>query len=545
MPMALAAVVGLIAVTAVTVRIVSASASGCSGTLALRVSATPEIAAPLQRIGADWMASKPEVAGRCVELTVLATPAAVVAGRLTLAAGKSIDVAATPGPTPAGDPLPDVWVPDSTGWLGRVQLVDRTAFAGRAASIATSPVVLAMAQSDARQLGWPARGVQIADLRPQLAQGGPLRLAVAEPRRETASLVAAMVLGESLATSDAELPALVKAFRGVIKAPSTVDLLRGLGGAATAGPASEQAVVTYDATHPPTSIAAVPLEPAPPNLDYPYAIRSGISREASQAAEQFRAAVLGGPAVQILAAAAFRDPDGRARAGFPPAAPIATVPFSPYPVDDPERVQRALALWSAANTPSRTLALFDVTSSMRAGAGGGRTRTGVMTAAATEGLSLFAADSRVGMWVFADSHHEVLPVDTLTPARRVEFADRMADATPTRTNRAELYSTLLAAYRTMRDGYDPTRPNIIIVLTDGGDDTAGGLARATFSQQVQQLADATRPIRIVLIGIDVAPADEADLQAIADVVGGGYFRLASPGQIQTIFLKALLQVGAA
>jgi len=34
------------------------------------------------------------------------------------------------------------------------------------------------------------------------------------------------------------------------------------------------------------------------------------------------------------------------------------------PVSDPAKVQKALGLWTAANSASRTLALFDVTSSM-------------------------------------------------------------------------------------------------------------------------------------------------------------------------------------
>jgi Mg-chelatase subunit ChlD len=97
----------------------------------------------------------------------------------------------------------------------------------------------------------------------------------------------------------------------------------------------------------------------------------------------------------------------------------------------------------------------------------------------------------------------------------------------------------------MRDGYDPTRPNIIVVLTDGGDSNAGGVRFERFRQDLQRLAEATRPIRVVLIGIGVGTADAADLRKIAEVLGGGFFPLQSPEEIQTIFLRALLRVGAA
>jgi hypothetical protein len=97
----------------------------------------------------------------------------------------------------------------------------------------------------------------------------------------------------------------------------------------------------------------------------------------------------------------------------------------------------------------------------------------------------------------------------------------------------------------MKEGYDATRPNIIVVLTDGGDSQPGGLRRETFAQEIQKLADPTKPIRMVIIGIGVGPADADDLQSIAEIVGGGFFPLTSPEQIQIIFLKALLRLGPA
>jgi Mg-chelatase subunit ChlD len=160
-------------------------------------------------------------------------------------------------------------------------------------------------------------------------------------------------------------------------------------------------------------------------------------------------------------------------------------------------------------------------------------------------LELFASESRVGMWAFSRGHQEVLPIETLTPESRRLLDQRLAGAGPTADPRSELYATLLAAYRLMRQGYDPSRPNIIVVLTDGGDSEPGGLRREKFAQELQKLADPTRPVRVVLIGIGVGPTDAADLQAIAELMGGGYFPLTSPEQIQGIFLKALLRIGPA
>ena len=546
LPLALSGVAVLVAVAVITVRIVAADAAGCNGKLALSVVATPEIAPVIEEVGASWTATKPRVNGQCIELSVDSAPAAVVASRLTVYAGRAIDVAAKPEPTPSEESLPTVWVPDSTAWLTRVQTVDRSAFDPGARAIASSPVVVAMPEAAARQVGWPARGLQVSTLKPILSAGG-LHLGIAEPRRETASLAATMVLGEALATSDEDLPQLVKTFRSVVQLSSTAELLRSFGPRVTAGPASEQAVLAYNAGNPPLKLVPVPFEPAAPRLDYPFAIRAGLPREAAQAAVLFRTALLDKAAQELLARRAFRGPDGDVGAGFPVAGTSRSTIAGPA-VNDRAKVQYALGMWAAANSPSRTLAMFDVTSSMgqtMPTQKGPRTRAQVMAEAAQTGLQLFTADSHVGMWAFSAQHVEVLPIDALSAERTALFNARMATATPGPTNASPLYDTLLAAYKVMKDGYDPTRPNIIVVLTDGGDSSAGGLRLEKFKVELQQLADATKPIRVVLIGVGVDAAGEADLRSIADAVGGGYFKLETPEQIQTIFLKALLRVGAA
>ena len=107
-----------------------------------------------------------------------------------------------------------------------------------------------MPEVAAKLVGWPAAPLRIAQIKPLLAAGGPLKLGVAEPRRETASLAATMLLGDALATSDEDLPALVKTFRSVVKTSSTGELLRTFGERVNAGPASEQSILTYNEDEP-------------------------------------------------------------------------------------------------------------------------------------------------------------------------------------------------------------------------------------------------------------------------------------------------------
>jgi Ca-activated chloride channel family protein len=547
-PWAVLALAALIGITAATVRIVSANAAGCTGEIPVRVVATPELAPVLQDVGNAWSATQPQVAGKCVSLKVEGAPAPTVASSLTVHAGRAIDTAAEPEPTPSDDAIPTVWIPDSTAWLRRVQEVDHAAFADNPRSIASSPVLIAMPEAAAKAVGWPTGRLRVAQIQPLLAAGGPLKLGIAEPRRETASLAATMLLGDALATSDEALPTLVKAFRGVVRTSSTGELLRTFGERMNAGPAAEQAILAYNATNPPLRLVGVQLDPVAPVLNYPYAIRAGLSRETTQAAELFRTELLQGDAAQSLAKKSFRSPDGQIGPGFPASPATDTAPVIGTAIDDPARVRTALGLWSAANSPSRTLALLDTTSSMStqmATTTGMATRTQVMVAAAAGGLGLFASDSRVGMWTFGPGHQELLPIEDLTAARRAEFDRKMAGARPVTSNKSDLYGTLLAAYQAMKDGYDASRPNIIIALTDGGDSDTSDITREKFKQDLQRMAEPTKPIRVVLIGINVVAADAANLQAIAEIVGGGFFPLNSPEQIQTIFLKALLRVGPA
>ncbi|MGE5831279.1 MAG: VWA domain-containing protein [Micromonosporaceae bacterium] len=533
----------LVTLVVVTVRIVAADAVGCSSGIPVRVVATPEIAPVLRDVSTRWTARKPTVNGRCVRVTVEAKASATMASGLTVYAGRAIDVAAEPEPTPREESLPTVWVPDSTAWLGRVQAIDGAAFDHDVRSVATSPVVMAMTEAAAKLVGWPAQRLPVAALKGLLTGASGIRLGLAEPRRETASLAATMVLGEALASTDAELPALVQTLRGVLHTTSTSELLRSFGSNLNAGPASEQAVLAYDATNPPTRLVAVHLDPASPMLDYPYAIRSDLPRETMQAAAAFRAALQQTSAVEALSRAAFRTATCEVGPGFPTSAGSTGEAVACSPVSGPERVTRTLGLWTAANAPSRTLALLDLTSSMTRflpTSTGGASRLQVMVQAAKQGLELFTSDSRVGLWAFASQHHEVLPIEELAPANRAQFTEAMESAVPLPTNQAALYDTVIAAYRAVQDGFDPTRPNIIVVFTDGGDSNAGGANRVRFELELQRLADATKPIRVVLIGIGVGPADVADLNEIAKATGGGFYPLTSPEQMQIIVLRALL-----
>ena len=541
-PIAISGGIAVVLLVALALRLVSASASGCTGGVQLRVAATPEIAPALSDIAADWMSTDPKVAGECINAIVEPTVSPTIASRLTVYAGKGIDIAGPPEPTPNAGALPAVWVPDSTAWVARVEQIDATAFTDRPQSIASSPLVLAMPEAAARAVGWPNSALQVRTLRAQLA-GGAIKLGISEPRRETAGLAAAMILADAIATSDDEVPALMSTLRGVVKTTSTGELVRTFSNRMTAGLASEQAVLTFDASGPPAKLAPVNLEPVTPVLDYPFAIRSGTSQEVAQAASMFHDVLAQPQAMAKLAARGFRTPDGQLGPGFPSSSAKNQNPQTVVAISDPKRIQQALDLWTAANSPARALLMLDLTSSMAQPAPDGtQSRVSAMASAARECLDLLGSASQVGLWTFAATTQKLLPIDDLSGDQRTDFDAQLGSLAVTAGDQASLYAALLAGYQAMKDGYDPGRPNLMIVLTDGGDSDGGDRALAQFGAAVQILADSTKPIRVVLVGIGANAQDAARLESIAHLVGGGYVALSSPAQIQAILLTALLQV---
>ncbi|MCI0689732.1 MAG: VWA domain-containing protein, partial [Sporichthyaceae bacterium] len=204
---------------------------------------------------------------------------------------------------------------------------------------------------------------------------------------------------------------------------------------------------------------------------------------------------------------------------------------------------RALRLWSAVSTPLRVLMLCDVTSSMGTyvrTAEGTVTRSALLAQAVPAGLGLLSPQSRVGMWTFAAESQEVVAIDILTATHRDEIERALLTVRRQGINRAKLHQSLLAAYAAMRDGYNPAGPNMIMVFTDAGDGDNTSAAMARFSDDLQRLADPTKAIRVVLIGVSVAGDDEPHLRDLADVVGGDYYSLGEPAELAPIVLTGLL-----
>jgi hypothetical protein len=311
----------------------------------------------------------------------------------------------------------------------------------------------------------------------------------------------------------------------------------------TAAPVAERAVIEYNARRPAVPLASLYLQPAPPDLDYPYAIMPKLRGDRAAVAADLRRALTGDRFADRLAAAGLRDANGSgSRAAFP------SVPGAPARVSSPTPqvavVARALTTWVVVTMPARMLAVLDISGSMLTPVptAGGATRGQVSSEAARRGLSLLDDSWQVGLWVFsrridgARDYREILPIGPMR-TNRAKLNRLIPTVAPIPGGETGLYDTVLAADRTVKKGWDPKAVNSVVLLTDGFNRDDG----LTLSQLIGALRrehDPKKPIQIIAIGIG-DEVSEPELKRITGTAGGGTFIARDPSAIGEIFLKAI------
>ncbi|WBB79510.1 substrate-binding domain-containing protein [Micromonospora sp. WMMD882] len=535
----------------------------CSGQVELTVAAAPEVAPAVQAAAAKWMDDGAAVGGACIAVNVSAQEpvdvAAAVAGKhgVTLAGvGQASGTAVTP----------DVWVPDSSTWLSRLKEGGAAAFdPANGDSIARSPVVVAMPEPVATRLGWPQKKLTWSDLLKQMNTGTNLRTGIVEPTRDAAGLAGLLSLTAAASAAGGDVQ---QAKTGALRALATgrsalrQDLLarfpRATDPAAVAGglgaaPLSEEDVVAYNSTKPPVPLAALYLEPAPMPLDYPYAVLPGIEPARASAASVLFEALTTASFRDRLAAQGLRAPDGSAGAAFqaPRGAPDAA--GAPAPGDggtaagglDPSAIEAAVSGWSIATQSGRMLCVIDVSGSMKAPVptADNASREQVTVAAASRGLGLFDDSWAIGLWTFSTQlvgrrdYRELVPIGPLSTQRR-QLEAALGTVRPKDNGDTGLYDTVLAAYRTVQDDWEPGRVNSVVLFTDGKNEDDDGISQDALLGELTRIADPERPVQVVIIGIG-QDVSRTELEAITKVTGGGVFVTEDPTKIGDIFLKAI------
>lgn len=497
--------------------------ASCDPVTTINVTAAPDIAPVITGIAAELS----EQDG-CYTVNVASRDSATTAESLVVSDGSE---------------QPDVWIPESTIWLRRAHAKGAWEERVDGASIASSPVVLALTEDAAGRLGWPGK-------QPTWAEGLDLTIGLPDPGLEPAG-VSALLAVHGLVDSPAEVTTKLRELSANTESQSDdlFDRLPGTtddAGPVDGFPTAEHAVLRHNARDEGTQLVASYADPAVPSLDYPYVVLPDTPTAEREAASDFLDRLQGQESSGDLADAGFRTPDGemlRDRSGDQRTSAAKMTPIE-LPTDD--ELDQLLNEWSGVNLSGRVQVLLDVSGSMNEPVPGtGANRMAVTLQAAELGIGLMKPTTKLGVWLFSTNldgenkdYRELLPV---LPIRDHVAADAMAklravEALP--NGATGMYDTTLAAYQSATQAFEPGRINTVILLTDGRNDDANTISRDQLLAELQQLQDPQRPVRVVGIGIG-PDIDVGELQAIAGATGGQAFTTADPTKIGDVFYAAL------
>lgn len=550
----------------------SENSGGCAGQIELNVAVTPELATILARAATDWASTARGGAGECVSVEVTAKAPADVAveaayrSNVTLAGlsptatpsaegGGEATTAPAAGPAsttiPQG-PAPDVWVPDSSAWLVRVRSAAPSLVPLEATSVATSPLVLAVPQPTAALLGWPTQQQTWDTIVGLLSGGSTPKVGIVEPNRDAVGLTslialggAAQALGERAGETTVAVTRALIAGRVQTEAELLAQFPKSEADMATAlvaAPLSERSLIAYNAAAPAVPLAGLYVQPAPPALDYPWAVMPGTTGDRARLAEQLRDAVVASEEFAAeLSRVGLRTSDGSASFDPLPGAPVTIVPGAP----DTAVVNRAVGTWLSLTRPGRMLAVVDVSGSMeiRVPTANNQTRFQVLIEAARQGMALFDDDWQVGLWTFSTNldpphdYDEIIPIREMSINRPL-LLDAMDTLRPKPNGGTGLYDTMLAAYKQVQQGWDPAVVNSVVLMTDGRNDDSNSITLDQLLASLQTVMDARYPINVIAIGFGTE-VSRSELEAITNLTGGGTFIADDPADIKEIFLEAL------
>jgi hypothetical protein len=503
-------------------------ASACDTTTVLNVTASPDIAPVIARTAREM--STQDI---CYDVRVSNRESAATAESLVVSDGSE---------------RPDVWLPESTVWLQRAQARGAWNVPVAGTSIASSPVVLALTEDAATQLGWPAR----EPTWPQVLNSS-LAIGMPDPSREPAGVSMLFGVRELLGSAPDPGTAVTTELRDL--SPNTVPVLADLfdrlpGGASTQEPLDgfpvpETALLRHNAKQDAQQLVAAYADPAVPALDYPYVVLPDTRREKRDAAEKFLTVLMTQPTADALSDAGFRTPDGEMLRKRSASERISSAKMTPAELPAATEVDQLLNEWSGVNLSGRVQVLLDVSGSMAEPVPGtGTNRMGVTLQAAQLGIGLMKPTTKIGIWVFSTKldgerdYQQLLPVLPIAEQLKAGAFDKLRAVQAIPNGATGLYDSTLAAYQSARQNFEPGRINTVIVLTDGRNEDGNGISREVLLTELGKLQDPRRPIRIVGIGIG-PDIDVGELQAIAGATGGQAFTTPDPTKIDAIFYAAL------
>ncbi len=480
-------------------------------------------------------------------------------------------------------PEPQVWMPSSSLWLdllrqrGKGDLIET----GSKTSLATSPMVIAMPKPMAEAMGWPGKNLGWRDVLEvnqsggwaskgaDKAQWGNFTLGKDNPRRSTSGLAATIATYFAATGGDygkIDTTDTVRFVRGVeasvaYYSDDSVAFLRTLYDEDQKKPTpyisamamQEQMVYLYNHGAPtgdpkqlqdrPADLRRplVAVHPAEGTMliDHPFLTTAKATPDQRAAAKDFAAFLLESAQQDRFRELGFRDPKGGGndKLAKDVYADKADPPLIGVPTGD--QIQKMLDGWEYTQRRGRILLVLDLSGSMNEPFDKNRKdkpyserRIDLLKPAIVEQLKLLHPEDEVGLWTFSsDGPEEKMPIGKVKDVRE-PMIDLVGKLTP--KGDTALYKSVVDANAKMRDGFDPTLINAIVLLTDGENTQAG-----TTKEQVLQSVDAERldnSVRIFTMAYG-AQADGKVLDEIAQKSKARSYQAVDPQGIDKMFVN--------
>ncbi|WP_246486075.1 substrate-binding and VWA domain-containing protein [Kribbella qitaiheensis] len=492
----------------------------CDDPTQIQLHTTPEIQPQLEA-AAKALSAKKDKDAPCLQFTITAVPSASDARNIANGA----------------DNKPDLWVPDSSAWVAQAddgQSVPTVVVP----SIASSPLVLV------------GRNENFANVSSWLGSFQGTKPALLDPLTQSSGLLALLAVGaERTKTSAADslvssvMVPLAQRLGSLAQPYKEVDGL--LGRAAAEGspvvvPTSEQAFVKYQEEHPDAELKAIVPATGTLLFDYPIAVTAKSDNTViTEAAKSLAAEMLSDASSQARDDAGFRDsllsPLGGGRG-------VGDITQLTKP--NASVVEKALLNWTRLSLTAHSLAVIDVSGSMNEKVGG-KTRMQLTIAAATQGLKLFPDNAALGLWSFSTSigpnkedFRQLVPIAPLTPAQRSKMLASLTAQSAIPNGGTGLYATAIAAVKAVKQNYDSSAVNAVMLFTDGKNDDPNGPTLTATIRTLEGMRDPAQPVRIIALGMG-PDVDGNELGQLAAATGGLSYVARNPTDLQGVFINAL------
>ncbi|MGV8852531.1 MAG: VWA domain-containing protein [Rhodoglobus sp.] len=530
--------------------VVAPLAGGCSEVRPIVVAADPSIAPALTTVAAQF----DEAEGNCTATEIRSVVSADAAALFASGVGGDLDA----------------WVPDSSAWIDRAETM-ATSLGLTAPEfeidhyVASTPVVLATTASQVAALAET----------PLSWEGlltGTASTLLPDPEASSASLAGlAQLKSVSSPTDPRQFAGAMIAMGKTI--PNSAEAAFELVAAAavpTVVVTTEREVATYNRSSPASPMIALYPTDGTVELTYPFidvlgdtkASDSAASASADASASSAAAAsststtagapktlltalaAAAGSAADVLAQEGFRNADGGGDlrvTGVPETATTAE------PTADAAVQIEILRAWSVLTLRSRLLVVIDVSGSMLEPANNGLRRIDVFQLAASEALSKFSGEAELGVWAFSQNRvgtqdwEDLSPIAPLSDPAHVQQINGVVASLPERVyGYTGLYDTILAAVTRVKENYDPTKVNSVLLITDGYNEDDNGIDLQTLLDSLKAIEDPKQPVPVLLIGFG-PDTDLASMTTIAQSTGGAAYSAAVPEDLGKVLVDALTQ----